>query len=195
MNTIQQKPTAVETGMYRSAFVLPVTREGYALLACEKKGSETKYALLGGKAMAGENSFQCAARGAKEESGGALSGVSILRIARGAGVKGTPVAYYAQNQEPTTQNTAVVHDLVVKEDTDVNLKFNKQEAARLRVVSERTGVYPSIGKKRKPNKKTATEQIGLVFISLDILRSMKWREENMFTFPHSVLAARLMKSI
>ena len=189
------KPAAVETGKYRSAFVLPVTREGYALLAREKKGSDTKLALLGGKAMAGENSFQCAARGAKEESGGALSKVSLLRISRGAGVKGTPVGYYAQNQEPHTQSTAVVHDLVVKEDKDVNLQFNKQEAARLRAASEKTGVRPTIGKKKKSTKKTATEQLGLVFIALDDLRCVKWREENMFTFPHSVLAARLVKSI
>ena len=89
----------------------------------------------------------------------------------------------------------MVHDLVVKEDTDVNLKFNKQEAARLRAASEKTGVRPTIGKKKKSTKKTATEQLGLVFIAMDDLRSVKWREENMFTFPHSVLAARLVKSI
>ena len=49
----------------------------------------------------------------------------------------------------------------------------------------------------KKNRKTHTRvkpvvQLGLTFVSIDDLQNHKWRAANMFDFPHSVLAARLM---
>ena len=85
---VQQNAKPVLGGEFMSSFVLGVTRDGRALLTLEKRGNETKLAIPGGKAMAGENSFATAARGAHEESGGALSEMTRLRIARGAGVRG-----------------------------------------------------------------------------------------------------------
>ena len=181
--------------MFRFSFVLPVTRDGRALLKREKHGDDVpKLALLGGKAIAGEDSFQCAAREANEESGGALSKVTILRISRGAGVK-CQADFHAPYQEPVTKSVAVVHDLVVPEDTDVDMRFDKQEAVRLKAASKKAGAHPTIGKKKKPMKKCRVyaEQLDIVFVPLANLRSQEWREKSMHPFPHSVLVARLMK--
>lgn len=183
---VQQNAKPVLGGEFMSSFVLGVTRDGRALLTLEKRGNETKLAIPGGKAMAGENSFATAARGAHEESGGALSEMTRLRIARGAGVRG---------QVEFNSAIAVLHDLVVPADNDVELRFDKQEATRLRAASEKAAVQHTIGKKKRPTRKKATEQLDLVFVSLADLRSQQWREKSMFSFPHSVLAARLMKLI
>jgi 8-oxo-dGTP pyrophosphatase MutT (NUDIX family) len=74
-----------------SAFVLPVTRDGRALVTKEKRGSETKYGLLGGSAKPDETECECMAREAKEETGGALSDITITRIRGGKGVRKTLV--------------------------------------------------------------------------------------------------------
>ena len=68
--------------------MLPVTRDGHALLTKEKRGAVVKYGMLGGKACPGETDFQCMSREAKEESGGALSLVTLARIAEGRGLLG-----------------------------------------------------------------------------------------------------------
>eukprot|EP00966_Prymnesium_polylepis_P007289 167550-Prymnesium_polylepis.1 len=68
-------------GAFSAAFVLPVTRDCRVLLAKEKRGQVSKYSMLGGKAKPDETDFLCMARAAKEETGGALSLITISRIA------------------------------------------------------------------------------------------------------------------
>ena len=122
-----------------------------------------------------------------------------MRIARGAGVKGV-ADFHGPRQDPTTRSVAVAHDLVFPADRDVDQRFDATEAKRLRAISEskatasvaHSGIEKK--KKKKPYKrvKSATVQLGLTFVPLDNLRSHTWRGENMFDFPHSVLAARLI---
>ena len=197
--TTPTAPTAAESGAYGAAFVLPITRDGRALLARERRGHETRLALLGGKALPGEDAFACAAREAHEETGGALSNVARARIARGAGVKGAPVAFRGPHQPEATQSVAVAHDLVTKEDLDVPARFDAPEAARLRTLSETTRARRSaIGKtRRKTTTKTpsATVQLGTEFVPLASLRNHAWRAAHMHAFPHSVLVARLMSGL
>ena len=194
-------PAPMDT--YGSSFVLPITRDGFALLAKEERVKsgvkETKLALLGGKALPQEDAFQCASREAIEETGGALSDVTRLRLARGAGVRAV-AEYCGPQQDPNTRSMGTAHDLVVPADRDVDERFDAEEAKRLRALSETSMgtvavARPSIGKKRsRQSAKSTTVQLGLAFVPLQDLRNHKWRDEHMFAFPHSVLAARLMKA-
>jgi 8-oxo-dGTP pyrophosphatase MutT (NUDIX family) len=45
-----------------------------------------KYGMLGGTARPGETEFQCMSREAKEETGGALTLITLARIAEGRGI-------------------------------------------------------------------------------------------------------------
>ena len=194
---VAQKPVAAAPGAFSSSFVLPLTRDGHALLTRERRDGQEKYGLLGGKAHDGEDSFACAAREAKEESGDALSKVTLMRIARGAGVVGQPVAYEG------AKAVAVLHDLVVKVDFEDSLeddlvgkgdlvvkafkRFDKKEVVRLRAAGEK-------GIVKKNTKKKPTEQLGMAFVPLKYLRDCEWRGKNMHHSP-SVLAARLMRCV
>eukprot|EP00966_Prymnesium_polylepis_P034114 793206-Prymnesium_polylepis.1 len=123
------------------------------------------------------------AREAKEETGGALSDITIARIRGGKGVRGTEdankVVYEGANA------VAVVHDLVVPCDKDVHERFDPKKAASMR--TERM-VQPS--KKRK--RKAPTEQLGIEFVSVENLKDFQWRNKNMHHCP-SVLVARLAR--
>ena len=52
-----------KAGTFNAAFVLPITRDGRALLTVEKRGKNTKYGMLGGSARPNETDFQCMSRG------------------------------------------------------------------------------------------------------------------------------------
>ena len=168
---------APSTNSFNAAFVLPVTRDGRALLTRERRGKEEKLGLLGGKAMPGEGRFACMAREAKEESGGALSEITLLRMGRGAGQLGEEVYF------DKSDSVAIKHDLVVPEDLDVDTRFDPKNVERL----------PDAAQKKKKSK-APTVQTGLEFVSLEKLRDQKWRGEHMH-FNASVLCARLMKSM
>ena len=45
-----------------------------------------KYGMLGGTARPGETEFQCMSREAKDETGGALTLITLARIAEGRGI-------------------------------------------------------------------------------------------------------------
>ena len=150
---LRADPAPMDT--YGSSFVLPITRDGFALLAKEERVKsgvkETKLALLGGKALPQEDAFQCASREAIEETGGALSDVTRLRLARGAGVRAV-AEYCGPQQGPNARSMGTAHDLVVPADRDVDQRFDAEEAERLRALSvtsrATTAVArPSIGKK------------------------------------------------
>ena len=177
------KIPAAAAGEFTSSFVLPVTRDGFALLTRERRGKEDKYGLLGGKAHEGEDSYTCASREAKEESGGALSDTTLKRIARGAGI-------LACTSYDHANAVAVKHDLVPQADADAHARFDKIEAARLRAVSASAKLATPIKKKRK-SKGPPTVQLGLVKVAMSDLRNFQWRKDNMHFCP-SVLAARLM---
>ena len=187
-----QKMEPATAGTFSSAFVLPVTRDGRVLLARERRGNEEKLALLGGKAHPNEDAFACAAREAMEETGGALSTVSCLRIARGAGGKGEVVEYKHPAHPAASRCVAMMHDLVVPVDADVDRRFDAKEAVRLQAKSEKSVRQPAIAKKKRASK---TVQIGTSFVPIDDLRNQQWRQEHMFTFPHNVLAARLLATM
>jgi len=178
---VKAEPT---TGGFNAAFVVPIPRDGHALLTKEKVKvragqSEIKYGMLGGKVEDGESDFQCMAREAKEESGGALSDITIARIAEGSGViDGGPntKVYYDR-----AKSFAVKHDLVVPVDADVSSRFDATKAASMR--TSRAAIK---------KKKRAAEQVGLEFVPLDKLRDYKWRGDHM-RHAASVLCARLMK--
>ena len=186
------KISPAPAGTFSSAFVLPVTRDGRVLLARERRGNEEKFALLGGKAHPKEDAFACAAREAKEETGGALSAVTCLRVARGAGGKGEVVEYKHPAHPAASRCVAMMHDLVVPADATVDQRFDIKEAARLRAKSENGLRQPAIAKKKRASK---TVQLGTSFVPLADLRNHQWRQEHMFTFPHNVLAARLLETM
>ena len=105
-------------GAFSAAFVLPVTRDGRVLLTKEKRGQVAKYGMLGGKAKPDETDLQCMAREAKEETGGALSLITVSRIADGRGVLDGAKVYYEN-----AKSWACKHDLVVPADLDVDTRF------------------------------------------------------------------------
>ena len=167
---------------FAAAFVLPITRDGRALLTRERRaGKGEKLGMLGGKAREGEGVYECMAREAKEESGGALSEVTLLRIGRGAGMLGETTSYYNKGTSPETASIAVRHDMVVSGDWDVDTRFDIKKAADLRTHD------------KKKEKKPQTVQTGLEFVQLKDICDWKWREKNMH-FVASVLCARLMKA-
>ena len=177
-NTTVAVPAAL-AGTFDASFVLPVTRDGFALLTHERRGKDDKYGLLGGKAHNGENSYECAAREAKEESGGALSDVTIKRIARGAGV-------LACASYDNANAVVVKHDLVHKADLDAHERFDSATVSKLRAASAKLAT--PIQKKKK--SKAHTVQLGLVRVPISDLRDSKWRNAHMHHCP-SVLVARL----
>ena len=167
-------------GSFAAAFVLPITRDGRALLTKEKRGSKVKYGMLGGKALPEETDFQCMSREAKEESGGALSFITLARISEGRGIIDGVKVYYENSK-----SYAVQHDLVVSSDLDVATRFEPAKAAM------RTS-RAVIKKKKKGAAKRSTEQVGLEFVPMESLRNSEWRGKNMHHVA-SVLAARLLK--
>ena len=168
-------------GSFAAAFVLPITRDDRALLTKEKRGSEVKYGMLGGKARPDETDFQCMSREAKEESGGTLSLITIARIAEGRGVINGAKVYYENSK-----SYAVKHDLVHPPDLDVTNRFEPAKAAAMRTSRA------VIKKKKKGAAKRPTEQVGLEFVPMESLRNSEWRGKNMHHVA-SVLAARLLK--
>lgn len=168
-------------GSFAAAFVLPITRDGRALLTKEKRGSKVKYGMLGGKALPEETDFQCMSREAKEESGGALSLVTLARISEGRGIIDGIKVYYEKSK-----SYAVQHDLVVPSDLDVATRFEPSKAVAMRTSRA------VIKKKRKGATKRSTEQAGLEFVPMESLRDWDWRCKNMHHVA-SVLAARLLK--
>ena len=175
------KVDSAVAGTFSAAFVLPVTRDGRALLTKEQRGKIVKYGMLGGTARPGETDFQCMSREAKEETGGALTLITLARIAEGRGILDGGKAFY-ENSE----SFAVKHDLVVPADLDVDTRFEPSKVATLR--SSRA----TIDKKGKQRKKAATHQLGIEFVPIAHVRDWQWRGENMHHNP-SVLCARLMK--
>jgi len=168
-------------GSFAAAFVLPVTRGGRALLTKEKRGAVTKYGMLGGSARPGETDFQCMSREASEETGGALSLVTLARIAEGRGILDGAKVLYEQ-----AKSFAVKHDLVHPADLDVDTRFDAGKAAAMR-----TG-RATIAKKKQKKAKRPTEQLGVEFVPMASLRDWEWRGKHMHHAP-SVLCARLLK--
>jgi 8-oxo-dGTP pyrophosphatase MutT (NUDIX family) len=170
-------------GEFSAAFVLPTTRDGHALLTIEKRGQKTGYSMLGGVAHPDETDFQCMSREAKEETGGALSLITLARIAEGRGILegDTDSRVYYEN----AKSLAVRHDLVHKADLDVDTRFVASNAVAMRTSRV------TIDKKRK--KKAATQQLGIEFVPLAKVRDWEWRRSNMH-HNASVLCARLMKA-
>ena len=88
-------------GSFSAAFVLPITRDGRVLLTKEKRGQIIRYGMLGGVARSDETDFQCMSREAKEETGGALSLITLARIADGRGIlDGSKVHYVTRRVLP-----------------------------------------------------------------------------------------------
>ena len=110
-----------KAGTFSAAFVLPITRDDRVLLTKEKRGKQTKYGMLGGVARRNETDFQCMSREAKEETGGALSLTTLARIAEGRGILegDTDSRVFYEN----SKSFAVIHDLVVPADLDVDTRF------------------------------------------------------------------------
>ena len=167
-------------GSFKAAFVLPITRDGHAMLTWEKRGKALRYGMLGGKAKPEETDYQCMAREAKEETNGALSDNTILRIAGGRGIiegsgnaPNAPSKVYYENAKAW----AIKHDLVVPEDLELKAQFEPEKATEL---------CTPIKKKKR------TLSMGIEFVPLTKLRDFKWRGENMHHCA-SVLCARLLK--
>ena len=169
-------------GSFSAAFVLPITRDGRVLLTKEQRGQVTKYGMLGGVARSDETDLQCMSREAKEETGGALSLITLARIADGCGVLDDSKVYYENSK-----SFAVKHDLVVDSDLHVDSRFEPAKAA-----SMRTGRATVAKKKGKAKAKAATRQLGIEFVSIAKVRDWQWRGSNMH-HNASVLCARLMK--
>ena len=167
---------------FSAAFVLPVTRDGRVLLTKEKRGQATKYGMLGGSAKPEETDYQCMAREAKEETGGALSLITISRIAEGRGILDGGKVYYEN-----AKSWACKHDLVVPADLDVDTRFEPRKAAEMR--TSRVAIQK---KKKKRSNKPPAQQLGVEFVPIEHVRDWQWRGENMH-HTASVLAARLMK--
>ena len=166
-------------GSFSAAFVLPITRDGRVLLTKEKRGGEIKFGMLGGKPHEAESDLETMSREANEETGGALSKITLARLTRGAGIlDGARVNYENSN------SAAVKHDLVVPDDLDVDTRFDPHKAAAMASRSDQ-----AIQKKRK---KAKTLHLGLEFVSIESVRDWRWRNDNMHHNP-SVLCARLMK--
>jgi hypothetical protein len=173
---------AERAGTFSSAFVLPITRDGRALLTVEKKGQITKYGMLGGSAHPNETDLECMSRGAKEKTGGALSAITLARVAQGRGVLDGSKVHYEN-----AKSAAVKHDLVVPADQDVDTRFDPGKAASMRT-SRATICKTS----KKRSRKAASEQLRIEFVTLAELRDWQWRNEHMHHCP-SVLCARLMR--
>ena len=165
-------------GLARNAYVLPVTRDGLALLTRERCGKHEKFGMLGGSVCQGETVWQCMAREAKAESGGALSDETTERIESGKGLLGTPT-YFEK-----TDSVALIHDLIGPSDLDADSRFDGKKVAALRGPIKKKG-----GAARKP----PSVQMGTEFVSMHKLRDWQWRGEHM-SFNASVLCARLMKA-
>jgi 8-oxo-dGTP pyrophosphatase MutT (NUDIX family) len=165
---------APSPGSFAASFVLPIRRDGMALLTVERKGTKQVLGLLGGKTADGENGYMTAAREASEESGcgkaggAGLSPTTIARIGRGDGVLGAPVEY------EKALSVAHAHDLVVPTDADVEKRFPR-------------GGFRTSGKSK-------TTQLGLKWVPLADLRNNEWRNANM-RFDAGVLCARLMHTL
>jgi hypothetical protein len=100
-------------GEFASAFVLPVTCDGRALLTRERYGVGEKLGLIGGNALADEDAFECMARAASEVSGGTLSKTTLLRIGRGAGMR----------VDCSKGFVTAKHDLVAEKAFDFEVRF------------------------------------------------------------------------
>ena len=168
-------------GAFSAAFVLPVTRDGRVLLTKEKRGQVAKYGMLGGKAKPDETDLQCMAREAKGETGGALSLITVSRIADGRGVLDGAKVYYEN-----AKSWACKHDLVVPADLDVDTRFDPSKAA-----GQRSGRRATIQKKKRA--KTQTQQLGIEFVPIESVRDCRWRGEHMH-HAASVMCARLVKA-
>jgi 8-oxo-dGTP pyrophosphatase MutT (NUDIX family) len=164
-------------GSFSAAFVLPITRDRRVLLTKEKRGSEIKFGMLGGKPHEAESDFETMSREANEETGGELSKITLARLTRGAGILDGARVFYENSN-----SVGVKHDLVVPDDLDVDTRFDPRKAAAM--ASDR-----AIQKKRK---KAKTLHLGLEFVSIESVRDWRWRNDNMHHNP-SVLCARLMK--
>jgi 8-oxo-dGTP pyrophosphatase MutT (NUDIX family) len=169
-------------GSFSAAFVLPITRDGRVLLTKEKRGQIIKYGMLGGVARSDETDFQCMSREAKEETGGALSLITLARIADGRGILDRSKVHYENSK-----SFAVKHDLVVASDLDIDSRFEPAKVA-----SMRTGRATIAKKKCKAKAKAATVQLGIEFVPIANVRDWEWRSRKMHHNP-SVLCARLMK--
>ena len=170
-------PAAKST--FSAAFVLPITRDGRVLLTKEKRGQIIKYGMLGGVAKPDETDYQCMSREAKEETGGALSLITIARIAEGRGILDGGKVYYEN-----AKSWACKHDLVASTDLDVDTRFEPSKAAQMR--TSRVTI------KKKKRSKPPAEQLGVEFVEIEKVRDYQWRGANMH-HTASVLAARLMK--
>ena len=119
----------------------------------------------------------------------------MQRIEGGEGVlSGALAAYAAPNTPPEKQSVAVAVHLATSEDGDAHERFDADKAVRLGAASRATAARRTpIAKKKK--KKPPTVQLGLEWVAVADLRDNAWRKEHMHAFPHSVLAARLMKAL
>ena len=184
--TLNIRTVSPETkGTFGAAFILPITRDGRVLLTKEKRGMVVKYGMLGGSARPEETDFQCMSRSAKEESGGALSLITIARISEGRGIINGAKVYYEN-----AKSYAVKHDLVNPADLNVTERFKPDIVEAMRT-SSRATIEKKKTKKRATTKRAA-EQLGLEFVPLYSLRSWEWRGKHMHHVA-SVLAARLTK--
>jgi hypothetical protein len=152
------------------------------LLTKEKRGQIIKYGMLGGVARSDETDFQCMSREAKEETGGALSLITLARIADGRGILDGSKVYYEKSK-----SFAVKHDLVVASDLDIDSRFEPAKVA-----SMRTSRLTIAKKKVKAKAQAATVQLGIEFVPISKVRDWEWRSCEMHHNP-SVLCARLMK--
>ena len=192
------KPKAELQGAFSSSFVLPIRRDGFALLAKSQRvvsgAQQTKFALIGGKPLGSEDSFMCAGRKMNEETGASISSTTRTRIQRGAGV-GAIAEYVCPNGNVNSRSMAMTHDLVVKDDTDVDQRFALKTAQSLSAASLKSHTFrkSAIRKgSRQTLKRPTSLQVGLEFVPVNDIKCCKWREEHMFTFPHAVLVSRLM---
>ena len=192
------RPISVPHGTYSSSFILPITRDGFALLSKTERvvsgAPQTKFALIGGKPMECEDAYMCAGRKMHEETGGSLSFVTRARVKRGAGM-GAIVHYVCPNAKIDSRCMAMMHDLVVDEDRDVDQRFDLNAAQRLAAMSlkSHTAQRSAIQKRsRKGPKKSTSLQVGLQFVPVNDIKCNEWRKGHMFTFPHAVLVSRLM---
>jgi hypothetical protein len=119
-------------------------------------------------------------REAKEETGGALSLITLARIAEGRGIVDGGRVYYEN-----AKSFAVKHDLVVPKDLDVDTRFEPSKAAAMRTSRAAIG-------KKKGKKRAATQQLAIEFVPLEKVDDWQWRGSNMH-HTASVLCARLMK--
>ena len=150
-------------GSFSAAFVLPITRDGRVLLTKEKRGQIIRYGMLGGVARSDETDFQCMSREAKEETGGALSLITLARIADGRGILDRSKVHYENSK-----SFAVKHDLVVASDLDIDSRF---EPARWRRCAQVARPSPRRSVRRKQRRRPCNLELNLFRLQTCVIGS------------------------